>query len=137
LEPETIQLKLQTQNPMPFDPNLPQENTPLDAAQVRAQFNALKALIDALAPQLARDSGGNWTLVANGMAVTTWQVWSRNDANPNWDLLTHVDPTSFPQTDALMSPGGAWWQVMVVGENVPGVRITAFSNIISFGNVPV
>src|SRR3954470_6066934 len=35
---------------MPFDPNVPQENTDLDAAQVRAQLNALKALIDAAAP---------------------------------------------------------------------------------------
>jgi hypothetical protein len=122
---------------MSFNPALPVENTALDAAQMRDQLNSLKALIDALAPQLARDNGGNWTLVANGMAVTTWQVWSRNDANPNWDLFTHVDPGSFPQTDSMMSPGGSWWQVMVCGENVPGVKITAFSNIISFGPVPV
>jgi hypothetical protein len=33
---------------MPFDPNLPQENTPLDAAQMRGQFTGLKDLIDAL-----------------------------------------------------------------------------------------
>src|SRR5689334_9060120 len=33
---------------MPFDPNIPQENTDLDAAEVRENFNALKALIDAL-----------------------------------------------------------------------------------------
>ena len=33
---------------MPFDPNLPQGHTLADAAQMRAQFNALKALIDAL-----------------------------------------------------------------------------------------
>lgn len=33
---------------MAFDPNLPQENTPLDAAQIRAQLNGLKALIDAI-----------------------------------------------------------------------------------------
>ena len=32
---------------MAFDPTLPVENTPLDAAQMRAQFNGLKALIDA------------------------------------------------------------------------------------------
>ena len=30
---------------MPFDPNLPQENTLADAAQVRAQFNGLADLI--------------------------------------------------------------------------------------------
>ena len=39
--------------PMPFDPTKPQENTPLDAAEMRAQFNALKALIDDLQTQLA------------------------------------------------------------------------------------
>ena len=31
-----------------FDPNLPQENTQADAAQMRSQFNGLKALIDAI-----------------------------------------------------------------------------------------
>jgi hypothetical protein len=30
-----------------FDPNLPQEGTPLDAVQMRSQLNGLKALIDA------------------------------------------------------------------------------------------
>ena len=34
--------------PPPFDPNLPQENTEVDAVQMRAQFNGLKDLIDAL-----------------------------------------------------------------------------------------
>ena len=34
---------------MPFDPSLPQENTPVDAVQMRGQLNGLKALIDALA----------------------------------------------------------------------------------------
>jgi hypothetical protein len=32
-----------------FDPSLPQENTPVDAVQMRAQLNGLKDLIDALA----------------------------------------------------------------------------------------
>jgi hypothetical protein len=32
---------------MPFNPNLPVEGTPVDAAEMRAQLNALKALIDA------------------------------------------------------------------------------------------
>jgi hypothetical protein len=31
-----------------FDPNLPQEGTPLDAVQMRSQFNGLKTLIDAI-----------------------------------------------------------------------------------------
>ena len=33
---------------MAFDPNLPQENTPVDAAQMRSQLNGLKSLIDAV-----------------------------------------------------------------------------------------
>ena len=37
---------------MPFNPNLPAENTPLDAVEMRAQLNALKALIDALQTQV-------------------------------------------------------------------------------------
>jgi hypothetical protein len=34
-----------------FDPNLPQEGTPLDAVQMRSQFNGLKTLIDAILRQ--------------------------------------------------------------------------------------
>ncbi len=33
---------------MPFDPNLPQAGTEIDAVQMRSQLNALKALIDAV-----------------------------------------------------------------------------------------
>src|ERR1043166_6345526 len=35
---------------MAFDPNVPANDSPLDAAQMRAQLNALKLLIDALLP---------------------------------------------------------------------------------------
>ena len=38
---------------MPYDPTKPQENTPLDAAEMREQFAGLKALIDELQSQLA------------------------------------------------------------------------------------
>jgi len=31
-----------------FDPNLPQEGTPLHAMQMRSQLNGLKAIIDAI-----------------------------------------------------------------------------------------
>jgi len=33
---------------MPFDPNLPRPNTPLDADEMRGQLNGLKTLIDAV-----------------------------------------------------------------------------------------
>ena len=38
---------------MPFNPNLPQEGTAVDAAEMRGQLNALKALIDAQAALIA------------------------------------------------------------------------------------
>lgn len=38
---------------MPFDPTKPVENSPLDAAEMRNQLNALKALIDAQQAQIA------------------------------------------------------------------------------------
>lgn len=48
-----------------FDPQLPQEGTPLDAVQMRGQFNGLKALIDALQTVTA----------AQVDAVTTVEPW--------------------------------------------------------------
>ncbi|MGB8167360.1 MAG: hypothetical protein WCF18_07695 [Chthoniobacteraceae bacterium] len=38
---------------MAFDPNKPQAGEAVDAVLIRAQFNALKALIDAQAQQIA------------------------------------------------------------------------------------
>jgi hypothetical protein len=38
---------------MPFDPNLPHDGALIDAVELRSQFNALKALNDALAAQVA------------------------------------------------------------------------------------
>ncbi|HEY0551362.1 MAG TPA: hypothetical protein VGF13_17290, partial [Verrucomicrobiae bacterium] len=37
---------------MPFDPTKPANDSPLDAAEVRAQLNALKALLDTLQAQV-------------------------------------------------------------------------------------
>jgi len=45
-----------------FDPNLPQENTVADAAQMRSQFNSLKALIDAISSITAAQVDGVNTL---------------------------------------------------------------------------
>jgi len=38
---------------MPYDPTLPVNHSPIVAAELRAQFNGLKALIDALQTQVA------------------------------------------------------------------------------------
>jgi hypothetical protein len=47
---------------MPFDPNLPQENTPADAVQMRNQLNGLKAIIDAILTVSAAQVDGTTTL---------------------------------------------------------------------------
>ena len=47
---------------MPFDPNLPQENTLVDAVQMRSQLNGLKALIDAIQTLTAAQVDGVTTL---------------------------------------------------------------------------
>jgi hypothetical protein len=40
---------------MPYDPTKPQENTPLDAAEMRAQFAGLKEEIDTKVPNADLD----------------------------------------------------------------------------------
>jgi len=47
---------------MPFDPNLPQENTPADAVQMRNQLNGLKAIIDAILTVTAAQVDSTTTL---------------------------------------------------------------------------
>jgi len=45
-----------------FDPNLPQEGTPLDAVQMRSQLNGLKAIIDAILTVTAAQVDSTTTL---------------------------------------------------------------------------
>jgi len=55
-----------------FDPTFPQENTPIDAAPMRAQLNSLKALIDAI------------------VAVTAAQVDTVNTLPPGFNATVDV-----------------------------------------------
>jgi hypothetical protein len=131
---------------MAFDATLPVNNSPIVAAELRNQFNALKALMDAqaaqlaqlapLTPVLARDNSGNWTLAFTATAPASWQLWQRNAANPVWTMSTHLGVNAFPLTDADMAPGGVWWQVKICGEDQDYLAATPFSNTISFGSVP-
>ena len=57
-----------------FDPNLPQENTVADAAQMRSQFNGLKALIDAMSSITAAQVDGVNTLPAGSPAQVNLSV---------------------------------------------------------------
>jgi len=59
---------------MPFDPTLPQENTVADAAQMRAQFNGLKDLIDAVSGITSAQVDAVNTLPAGSPAVVAVSV---------------------------------------------------------------
>ena len=128
---------------MSFNPTLPVNGSRIVAAELRDQFNGLKAIIDdlknqlaALVPVLARDNSGNWTLAYALTAPDYWQIWARNAAQPVWYQLTEVQFSAFPLTDADMTPGGAWWQVKMAGENDQSIPCTPFSNVVSVGPVP-
>jgi hypothetical protein len=64
-----------------FDPNLPQENTPLDAAEMRSQFNGLKSLIDACASSIDLGNAVQGTS-ANSNAVGSIAMNVDPDYNP-------------------------------------------------------
>ena len=129
---------------MSFNPALPVNGSPIVAAELRNQFNGLSEIISALqaqlaplVPVLARDNGGNWTLAYLQTPPTTWSVWARFDTHPDWYAWNDVAFSDFPLTDTDMRPPGAWWQVKIAGENDVGVPCTPFSNVVSFGPVPV
>ena len=136
---------------MSFNPNLPIEDSPLDAAEMRGQFNGLKAIIDAQAaqisaqaallnqliiPQLNHDNTGAWSVSIIGTLPALWQVWVRSDLNNDWSNSAAYTPANFPVSDIGLAPFGAqWWQIKVCGSD-GSTNITPFSNIVSMGPVP-
>ena len=65
---------------MPFDPNIPQEHTDLDAAQMRAQFNALhQATSDVAGTGATSLAAAIATTSANSNGVATVDTPFTND----------------------------------------------------------
>ena len=129
---------------MAFNPNLPVEDSPLDAEEIRNQFNGLKAIIDAQAalinqliiPQLNHDNEGAWSVSIIGTLPALWQVWVRSDLNNDWSNTASYTPANFPVNDIGLMPFGAqWWQIKVCGSDGSS-NITPFSNVVSLGPVP-
>jgi len=137
---------------MAFNPTLPVENTDLDAAQMRDQFNGLKDIIDALQqqvnaqawllnqlnlPQLNHDNTGAWSVGYIGTLPALWQVWVRSDLNNDWSNTASYTPANFPVSDIGLAPFGAqWWQIKICGSDSSNNTLTPFSNIVSLGPVP-
>jgi len=70
---------------MSFDPNLPQEGTPLDAVQMRSQLNGLKAIIDAILTVSAAQVDGVNTVEPGNPANATVSV-SGNTLHFTFDI---------------------------------------------------
>ena len=81
---------------MPFDPNLPQELTPADAAQMRSQLNGLKALIDAVVTLTAAQVDGVTTLDPGLPANATVSVVG-NTLHLTFDIPRGNDGAQGPQ----------------------------------------
>jgi hypothetical protein len=112
-----------------FDPNLPQENTLADAAQMRAQFNGLKAHIDAI-PGIASAVVDSVTTIAPGQpASATLSIVG---------AVLHVSlaiPEGQPGLQGLQgTPGGAGAEgaAALVAVTVPGTNAVGMG-FVSFG----
>jgi hypothetical protein len=81
---------------MPFDPTLPQELTPADAAQMRSQLNGLKALIDAILTVTAAQVDGVTTLDPGLPANATASVVG-NTLHLSFDIPRGNDGSQGPQ----------------------------------------
>jgi hypothetical protein len=88
------------------------------------------------APVLSRDASGKWSVKYTGPAQEIWQIWARCAGSETWADFGEIETSRLPSSDDAMSPGGAWWQVKVRGEDGENQPTTPFSNVISFGTVP-
>ena len=70
---------------MPFDPTLPINNTVIDADELRAQFNGLKTLIDAVPAGPAGSAG-----VAGGDSARDLRPKKLGEAGPTL-MLGNID----------------------------------------------
>jgi len=144
---------------MPYDPNLPVDHSSIVAAELRNQFNGLKALIDAqqqqlaaqqtqldaqaallnqlILPQLNHDDTGAWSVGYIGTLPALWQVWVRSDLNNDWSNPAAYTPANFPVTDSGLVPQGSQWcQIKICGSDSSNNTLTPFSNVVSIGPVP-
>ena len=130
---------------MAFDPTKPVEDTPLDAAEMRNQFNGLQAEIAALQQVAAQfppfltyvPATGLWNVAYVGAALARWGIFKRCDYNVNWVQTKTILPTQLPAGPGSVLDGDeVWWQVKFIGLDSGNQQVTAFSNVISGGPVP-
>ena len=130
---------------MAFDPTKPVEDSPLDAAEMRNQLNALQEQITALQqqmtfliPVLSFDSGSDlWNISFDGPVPAKWDIWKRCDYATDWSEQGTFTPSQLPiPTDSILAGDEVWWQVKVLALSYDDQPVTTFSNVISGGPVP-
>ncbi|MFN0075461.1 MAG: hypothetical protein ACKVY0_03190 [Prosthecobacter sp.] len=72
---------------MPYDPNIPQPGTEIDAVQMRAQFNGLKDLIDTIPAGPPGQNGSDGTSVTGAIidGTNTLNPGDAAQASVSWD----------------------------------------------------
>ncbi len=93
---------------MPFNPNLPQPNTPADADVMRAQLNALHDENTALAATVATQAGAIAALQASVAALQQTVADNLADTSHNiWGQMPNLDPGYTPSDPPV--PGDITW----------------------------
>jgi hypothetical protein len=83
---------------MPYDPAFPATSVPLVSAEFRSQFNALKALIDAQAAQIATLNTQMSQRITTADALA---VFASNISGTAGDATAFDDPPTQAQIEAL------------------------------------
>ena len=86
---------------MPFDPTLPVDHSPVVAAELRNQFNALKALIDAQVAQIT-DLQTQVTAIQTRFADMDNQLGIMNPLN-----ISSADPLTQEEVQAVAAQADA------------------------------
>jgi hypothetical protein len=118
---------------MAFDPTLPANNSPIVSAELRNQFNALKALIDAQAAQVTiiKLDGSHFSIIWRGSLPLEWAVQTQGNQGGIWDINTVVAGNVM-----LVGVTGSPYAVRMVGRDAGHNPVTDVSNILIL-NPPV
>jgi hypothetical protein len=118
---------------MPFNPALPVNGSPIASAELRSQFNALKALIDAQAAQvnIIKQDGTHFSILWRGTLPEDWAVETQGDESGTWDIETVVDGT-----EMLVTLTGTPYSARVVGRDASHNPVTDVSNVLILNPLP-
>jgi hypothetical protein len=125
---------------MAFDPTKPVDSAPIVGQVFRDQFNALKALIDAQAAQIAalqsqvtiaKIDGTHFSIIWRGSLPLEWAAQTQGQQGGTWDINTVVAGNVM-----LVTLSGTPYAVRMVGRDAGHNPVTGVSNVLIL-NPPV